>query len=115
MEPEEPYQLAIINEDFPLEFELGQNIKIDDVSGELLCSSKMGVNSLDLFNHVMTDETDLRSFLGPTNYDDNDKLISLAIKSYLKFCSETKQCTGKTELSEIEVYADYSDLWRLLY
>ena len=112
MEPEEPYQLAIINEDFPHEFELGQNIKIDDVSGELLCSSKMGVNSLDLFNHVMTDETDLRSFLGPTNYDDNDKLISLAIKSYLKFCSETKTehwQVGKTELSEAEVYADYSD------
>ena len=39
-----------------MEFELGQNIKIADVSGELLCSSKMGVNSLDLFNHVMTDE-----------------------------------------------------------
>lgn len=72
----------------------------------------MGVNSLDLFNHVMTDETDLRSFLGPANFDDNDKLISLAIKSYLKFCSEAKTeqwQVGKTELSEVQVYADYSD------
>ena len=58
------------------------------------------------------DEADLRSFLGPANYDDSDKSISLAIKSYLKFCSETKTehwQVGKTELSEVEVYADYSD------
>ena len=62
---------------------------MNNVDGELVCSSKMGVNSLDLFNHVMTEENDLRSFLGTDNCDDTDKMPSLAIKSYLKFCSIT--------------------------
>ena len=69
--------------------QVGDLVHVNNLDGELLCSSKMGVNSLDLFNHVITEENDLRSFLGTDNCDDTDKNASLAIKSYLKFCSIT--------------------------
>ena len=35
--------------------EIGDTVKADSMSGQLLCSSKAGVNSLDLFNHVLTE------------------------------------------------------------
>ena len=58
-----------------------------------MSSSAFDANCLDLFNNVLTEEKDLRSFLGPENCDANDKSTSLAIKSYLKLCSvtDTKQ------------------------
>ena len=65
-------------------------MKTDTVkNGELISSSVLDANCLDLFNNVLTEEEDLRSFLGPKNCDANDKSTSLAIKSYLKLCSVT--------------------------
>ena len=52
------------------ELQVGDDVQIDNISGQLMCSSKMGVNCLDLFNHVLTDESDLRAFLGSANCDE---------------------------------------------
>ena len=51
-----------------IEPEIGDTVKTDNISGQLLCSSKAGVNSLDLFNHVLTEgnicqKSDLRKAL----------------------------------------------------
>ena len=35
--------------------EIGDTVTTDSLSGQLLCSSKAGVNCLDLFNHVLTE------------------------------------------------------------
>ena len=56
--------------------------------GTLICSHEMGLTPLDLFNDIVTEPSDMKSFLGPDLSRDNDR-SSLAIKSYLKFCKLT--------------------------
>lgn len=70
--------------------QIGHTVQVDDVTGELLCSSKQSsFDNFDLFNHVLTTRQDLHSFLGAQNYTERDQAASLAIKSYLKFCHQT--------------------------
>ena len=52
------------------ELQVGDDVQIENISGQLMCSSKMGVDCLDLLNHVLTDESDLRAFLGSENCDE---------------------------------------------
>ena len=56
--------------------------------GTLICSHEMGLTPLDLFNDIVTEPSDMKSFLGSDLSRDNDR-SSLAIKSYLKFCKLT--------------------------
>jgi len=52
------------------ELQVGDDVQVDNISGQLMCSSKMGVDCLDLLNHVLTDENDMRAFLGSENCDE---------------------------------------------
>ena len=63
--------------------------------------------ALDLFNFLLTDEADLRNFLGTNNCDEADKVPSLIIKSYLKFCS----ATNTTLWHEDTVNDTYEDIF----
>ena len=67
--------------------------KVETESGEtglLICSNGMGIQPLDLFNDIMTTQSDLQNFLGEENYKPTDGNIALSIKAYLKFCALTK-------------------------
>lgn len=83
-----------------IEPEIGDSVKTDEISGQLLCSSKAGVNALDLFNHVLTEEPILRNFLGAENCDESDKQPSVVIKSYLKFCAVTESDVWQPKIVE---------------
>ena len=85
-----------------VQFNVGDSVQLDNVNGQLICSSKMGLQNLDVFNHVMTDEKDLRSFLGDNNCNSMDKAPSLAIKSYLKFCSLTETPQWQVDSAVVE-------------
>ena len=81
--------------------QVGDDVRVDNVSGSLLCSSHMGVSGFDIFNHFLTEEDDMRSFIGAGNCDEADRRASLSIKSYLKFCSITDTPHWRTEDDQI--------------
>ena len=47
--------------------EIGDQITVDNVTGELLCSSNSGFGVMDIFNYVLTEISDMKSFLGLDN------------------------------------------------
>ena len=78
---------------------------VELISGErgtLICSHEMGLTPLDLFNDIVTESSDMKSFLGPDLSRDNDR-SSLAIKSYLKFCKLTGHQTWDPDEANNEI------------
>ena len=90
--------------------EIGDQITVDNCSGELLCSSSSGFGVMDIFSYVLTEMNDLRSFLGHDNCDNSDKLPSLIIKSYLKFCSIINHSIWEPKVAGYEYgYEDHEE------
>ena len=46
---------------------IGDRVTVDNVTGELLCSSYSGFGVMDIFNYVLTEMGDMKSFLGLEN------------------------------------------------
>lgn len=89
--------------------EIGDRITVDNVTGELLCSFDSGFGVMDIFNYVMTEMNDLKSFLGLENCENTDKLPSLIIKSYLKFSSMISHPIWEPKVEECDFGYEGSD------
>ena len=50
-----------------MDAEIGDRVNVDNVTGELLCSSNSGFGVMDIFNYVLTEISDMKSFLGLDN------------------------------------------------
>jgi len=67
---------------------VGGVVNGQSISGTLICNSAMGLTPVDLFNDILTTESDLQNFLKQNNIKCSTGVPGMVIQAYLAFCQK---------------------------